>query len=518
MPRWLALRMVGVACCCAAALAPACRQQRAASSPAAAALPQGAKRLRGGDAQAWLADAGDPGDSGYCDAELALPLSAKPAWQLDYSAAEISPVTPTGMVQYDGTVIARADTSVIFAFAADTGKLLFKQDAYDHNGASHNEVFAGLMYTPGGLLTGIDDQGRYYTWQVQASGLKQLALGQSTGGVYAGFVTTDDALVGGDRNGRMREYALADYSQPRWESHLTRPPRDIIATDDGYLLASTFSGEVLCLGGDGQPRWTAAEASYLRQMIVGHGEDRVYELTMDAGLICRRLADGALLWRAPADQAGAAAWVASRQGEVRKLYPDPHALERLHGAFDLDVKLFCCTPQGPVVGFNNGLVDAYSRDGELRWQVRCGPALDGGVAFRNGLLLHTYWAPAGLELQAPQMLAWLLDPPDWPEIADPQRLAQLSELRRSSSHAAADQQRVRVVFGRMVVLDLRSGKVLQAVPEADPSNGALLPAGGQVITPQLNGNASDVLVGADGATAQAPRGGTSRIVAYHWLP
>src|SRR5206468_9304282 len=118
--------------------------------------------------------------------------------------------------------------------------------------------------------------------------------------------------------------------------------------------------------------------------------------------------------------------------------------------FPLLPAMLLAAPQGPVLALANGSVLAFEHGGKLRWRSSAGPLIDAGIAFRNALLLHVVWEPIPLIGQR-DLWPWVIDVPDWSEIANREELQALNAHPvLASKPRIPGSPRLRAVYGRMM--------------------------------------------------------------------
>jgi outer membrane protein assembly factor BamB len=461
----------------------ACGDRGNARQPAAAAgraqpLRVAAQRLTGGTGQAWLTADGDLGDSNYCSARLKLPLAPEPAWTYSYSAAEVGPDPTQDLVHYGGLVAGSGGGSVVFVLDARSGQERSKADAFlrQAGGLNMRESFMGLMFSPRGCLTGLDENGRYYVWDWPLDRLEQPRVGPPHDGLRNGFVALDETVVGsnGDALAAMR---LADVTQVAWEEQLGVQPRGVVALADGTVVGWTIHGLVSCNAPDGAERWRTDEGSRLQRVVLDPEGDRAYVALFTGVLVCRAMDTGRELWRydwnglvPPAEQAGLLEGLNAllQQGQFGN-----GPLESLI----LQAQLIGMAPQGVVLALQSGdvvLLDPAS--GKVRWHTRLHALADRGIVFRNGVLIHLrYHSLASNTRGIFTTLPFLLHVPEWAEIEDRAALEKFNIDALSNGSQSTQAPKRRVVYGRFAVLNLDDGKLVQYFVEDKPAGGSIIP-------------------------------------------
>ena len=442
--------------------------------------------LEGGDARAWLTPRGNAGDSGYCAAQLKLPLAQTPAWSYKYSAAQFSEFAPASIVHYNGLLLIGAECPQVLGLDVKSGQKIFQRDVYAHQNLKQ-EKLVNLFIHPQGLLTAGDDRGRVYCWDIEqlaaASPAQRpvppLWLSAERVMLYAGCVAFGDSLVTYG-SGNVTTLAIADGKQ-QWQYPDLLPLSlvdGIVESQDGVIVRWSLAGDVVALNGaDGALLWKLSLVSRPFRVVTDDARARVYIPTSDESLQCRDLHSGVLKW--------SYSWRDLVSDADRQRLAREHGLERVV-VWPADIMV---GPNGVWLALASGDVLSMAADGKPVWHVRLPTPLFGGLAFANGLLLGEVYLGEDMLRHprfGPLMGPFNPAPPDWAIV----RNASASELKSG-------------MFFRFAVLDLRDGHQLDsfevgAEPDILPSP---TPAGEMIVF----------------GYRDAPGTGRSVILSYNWL-
>jgi outer membrane protein assembly factor BamB len=475
------------------------------------------ERLVGGDNKAWLTQFGDAGDNNFCDASLRLPLSNEKVWEYRYHGSEIGPEPSGDLVHFNGLLVGSGSRSVLFGLEAQTGRELFKQDSYQRSIDERPELerFYGLMFSPAGTLAALGEDGRFYSWDWPQRSLRLRSVSESIEQHRSGFVALDGLLIGSNsqRLVALRQDALG---QTLWNEQLALIPRGVVAHED-FVLVWTAHGLISCLNTDGSNRWRSDEGSRILRCTISRDGARVFVvLRQQEELVCRMADSGREIWRY--------SYQHLRSQDERKALVEQLSAEGFEPMGDgsgsrsiiLQTQLLSDTPYGVVLGTQSGdLVLLDKANGIPLWQVRCDGILDSGICFNNGVLLHLSYSPRLDPRFSETLLPFQLSAPDWPEIAEQDRVPRFPRQGSQSVQVAGSTDAtdtgsgfVRLLYGRFIVLNPADGTISSVHVEASPAGGSIVPA-------------HDLLVVAnerqDRVVPGRGRNEPCQIVAYRWL-
>lgn len=410
--------------------------------------------LRGGDSQAWPTARGNAGDAGYCRARLKLPLARQPAWTHEYTRAAFSAQAPSDIVSYDGLVVVGALCSQLLGLNAASGSLVFQRDLYKHLDEDRvSESLTSLFIHPQGLLTGRDDLGRYYCWdllQLTPKGPRQLWISAEYGPHDAGCVTYGSSLVT-SINGSIRQLAVEN-GRPGWEFPSLLPSGGIVCSEDEIAVWWSEVGEIVALDmHSGTQLWKTSLATRPRWVAIDDLREAVLIIRDDEQLDYRHIGTGQVLWSYN--------WSGLLADAERQRLAELRDYERVR----LQASSPMITPEAIYLPLYSGYVLKLDPDGKLLWQIHRPTTLLGGLAFDNALLVGELYLGSNY-LASPVFGPFTAEPPDW-------------EL-----YAAADEtQRANGLFYRFAVIDTVDGGLLDALEMSSLPAPSPTPAGKMVV-------------------------------------
>jgi hypothetical protein len=322
-----------------------------------------------------------------------------------------------------------------------------------------------------------------------------------------GFVALEDSIVGS--NGRivcsMDQSNLTDVN---WNDQLAAIPVGVVASFDGVVISWTEAGLISCCNPDGTLRWRSDEGSRVFRVQIPPDGDRAYVTLWTGELISRESTTGREQWRRNI------AALMPEQEQQKVLAKVNELIDRGEDRGPGHQSRLIVYPQlvsqnehGLMVVMRSG--DAALLDpatGAVRWKMRLGAMADHALNFTNGVLVHLVFEVPGRRGGWLTVGAFQLTAPDWPEIEDKELMI---EAGTSADFAGRSEgKRLRAIYGRFVVLDPLTGKVVDTFIESDPAGGAIIPALDKVVVAQENS-----LNLAFGSQSNSP----CSIAAYNWL-
>jgi len=465
------------------AVAAGCQQQgssqgNAASTAHAATATkvslEGRRDLAGGDRHAWLTTAGNISDNNYCREKISFPLDTERAWEYTFTSAQFSSSAVNSLIHYDGLVVAAARSSQLVGLKADTGELVFNQDVYLHLDNHQQEILSTIFFHPRGLLTGLDDLGRIYCWEVTADGLQQQWITEADPSTRA-MITQGPGLYAGWGN-MMHSLAIADGSE-LWSYPNLSGDNGVVMSDSGLLITWTQYGEFYCLdGSDGRLLWSVFTDTTGRQwatrVVIDNERSRAYLILPDERVQCRDLPTSDLLWEH--------SWTDLLPMEDRPAHFATHNAD-LVPLWSVEC---CLSPAGLTLAMLHGQAININHDGERTWTYDSDVLLLGEMAFDNAILLTEWY----LGLDYPQIN------PGW------RSFSPAPPVGWERFDAADEGRQSYGTFQRFVWLDPANGTVIDMFEPDFPAN-AIVPAGDKIVIGESYRDVSQV----------------RRILAYNWL-
>jgi outer membrane protein assembly factor BamB len=398
------------------------------------------KPLYGGDPQAWLTRFGDNADSGYCHADLILPLNPHPAWETSYSSAQFSSSAPQGMIHYNGVLCINSITPQLMLLDVATGGELFNENVHysELMDTQTPTVFAPFFH-PAGLLLVRDESATAYCYDLTGGKLSKDPLWvvhNKMGGEDNTCVAQGDVAVFGGQ-GQTRGLSITDGTE-LWSYPSLQPYPGKVLSRDGVAVWFSQFGKVLALELEsGILLWGLNLQEQISRLIVDDQHGCVYLTTYDERLECRDLHTGELRWEY--------SWRAllsepeRTQLLARTLATYRTPLQRVQ----LLAESVNCIPDGLLITLVNGSAIALNMDGKPRWRKDTGQPVVMVLTFNNGALLLQEYSQVGDQRQLGKYLPFMFTPPDWKIYKD-----------------ASDERRRTVQFDRFLVLALADGAEL----------------------------------------------------------
>lgn len=433
-----------------------------------AAAPPSAQLLYGGDARAWLGPLGNMQDQSYCHANLKLPLTARPAWQYEYSSAEFSGLWPSTILNYNGTLAVSAVSPQLMLMDQRTGRVIANKDVYQRDSAftGQQEAFFSTYLSPTGRLVAVDASNNFYGFDIATLARFWFHPTPRDGQATSALVTDAEHVYGnwGDARSWNLHSLGIENGRPDWAYGIGADPGNLGLTlsRSGILLVYARPNQLRAIrASDGMPMWTVYAAAEVSIAPIDEQGQRVYALLYDESLDCRDLHTGQLLWNY--------SWSSLLSDSEREDRMQRSGLRDVT-PMPLDVlsTAVCVGNDGAYVSLQTGDVLHLSSAGKLLWKMRLEAPVVSMVLFDNALLAsQQYQIPDVLEKnqtmpQTSSQDAFNLAKPNW------SNLAPSKDVR----HAR---------FTRFAALSRSNGAMLSSVDTAVTSLSNLCPAGGMVV-------------------------------------
>jgi hypothetical protein len=446
----------------------------------------------GGDSRAWLRPGGDGADSSLCHATLKLPLSLEPAWSFDYDAAEFSSYDVLTILHYDGQLVLQSRTPQIRVLDVTDGHVLCARDIATRRIQSDSiETIFQIQVTPNGHcllrdsemtlhLMDLLDPEYHISWSRKLPSKDLAGLISGTGTVHSCVLAKIDS------------YSLLDGSLANtWP--VTAFNGRLARSRESELVWWKFGhSEMTCLG-EGEPgaRWGVMNDVPFESVMLDDSAQAVYAVLSDESIDCRSLADGSRRWNYEY------AWMFPEQ-ERQEIS------ERYNGIkVPFEFSAMSVLEDGIAAAMTTGDVFRLSSDGTLVWHVKLDTGVNTLLAFDNALMVQQFFAKVGRQPQRTWEL-YVDKEPDW----------KLYQKYGAGSAGPAPGPRLngpdqRILFSKLVVLDLNDGRELDAMEEEVFSTAGMTPARDKV-----------VLGGSPPLSSMLDESGTAarrKVLAYNWL-
>jgi len=406
--------------------------------------------LYGGSPRAWPTPAGSASDANYCDVALKLPLNREPAWQYSYTPVRFSAAEPGQITNYDGMLVMVSNCPQLLALDADTGRLLFNRDVYEHLDRDQLEQFYNIFFNPYGLLVAQDNAARQYCWDLQGGEPRRLWLAP-TDGRFGAFVALADRLISSS-DGAIRALDIGS-GEEQWRYSMLGERCGIVVAASGVVVAWT-SGDRRSYGefyafdaASGELLWTylSAKAGWPRGIwaVIDDAQECVYIGSRDETIQRRELRSGDVEW--------VYSWQELTSPEEREAI----FAGGQYGPFPLYAVAPMVTPEGLVFCTISGMVIALDQAGQPRWISRSEVLLWGSISFSNAVMVVERFLPPGnrdylspFKVFCPQTIDW-------------------------GNYQRADEiEQQTGMFERFAVLDSQTGEALDHFETAQPTGSA----------------------------------------------